>query len=106
MLTGNWLSERCAEIEAERRVVITDYARQLILQTVIAYYADPHPDWPDKGKGWTDEEINKKILEHLKMLAERVPKSNGNRITYFHVLHYLNSANIMSGWPVPLAAAN
>ncbi|MCK0196793.1 hypothetical protein MWN34_07680 [Ancylobacter sp. 6x-1] len=96
MLTGNWLSKTCAAIEDAYDVVITDYARGLILQSVVALRADPHPGWGDARP--SDDEVKKRVREQLSDLARQVAERPAKIVTYFDVLHHLVEG--CKGWPV------
>ena len=97
IIDGNWLSQACNEVESEFHVAISDYARQLILQTAVAFEADPHPAWADEKQKSIDD-VREKITEGLKDLAKSVNRRGHKQVTFFHILHYIEWK--FKGWPV------
>ncbi|MCA9241108.1 MAG: hypothetical protein KDA37_12950 [Planctomycetales bacterium] len=101
MLQGNWLSRVCSELEAEYGVAISDYARQFILQTAVAFRFDPHPDWGTSADVPTDT-LEGLIRDQLADLVRSEPVQRSGMVTYFHVLHWFMDGGIaLRGFPVP-----
>lgn len=104
MLRGNWLSKTCDEIEQKNDVEISDYARNLILMTALAADYDPYPDWirskrPDR-RDLLGEPLNELIRGELQELAANVRKRGHHKVTYFHVLHWMERSPRLLNWPV------
>jgi hypothetical protein len=101
LLQGNWLSELCARIEKDEDVIISDYARQLILQTAVAAQFDPHPSWSNvKSDQVSRSSVEDLIKTELLRLAQSDSVKKSKSITYFHVLHWFHESQVLSGWPV------
>jgi hypothetical protein len=100
MLRGNWLSTYCGQLERDYAIAISDYARELILQTATAAVFDPHPQWARRGATFSREEVEALIQEELRALVETVRTKGDASVTYFHVLHWLERSPRLLAWPV------
>ena len=103
MLQGNWLSTLCNNLEYSNNIRITDYARQLVLQTAVALKFDPHPAWgvlPEQEDALR-RKIEALIENELTSLGNSQSVQQYQVITYFHVLHWFHKSPSLSGFPVP-----